>query len=49
MVWDIHKEVYIETTERTRVYKTEDKTPTSKEETYFNFPNPAIVDCLLFG
>ncbi|XP_010131919.1 PREDICTED: obscurin-like [Buceros rhinoceros silvestris] len=30
VVWDIHSEVYIETTERTRVYKTEEKTPTSK-------------------
>lgn len=30
VVWDIHSEVYIETTERTCVYKTEEKTPTSK-------------------
>lgn len=29
VVWDVHSEVYIETTERTRVYKTEEKTPTS--------------------
>lgn len=30
VVWDVHSEVYIETTERTCVYKTEEKTPTSK-------------------
>ncbi|XP_071285988.1 obscurin-like, partial [Agelaius tricolor] len=29
VVWDVRSEVYIETTERTRVYKTEEKTPTS--------------------
>ncbi|XP_010072496.1 PREDICTED: obscurin-like, partial [Pterocles gutturalis] len=29
VVWDIHSEVYIETTERTCVYKTDEKTPTS--------------------
>ncbi|OWK53231.1 Obscurin [Lonchura striata] len=29
VVWDVHSEVYIETTERTCVYKTEEKTPTS--------------------
>ncbi|KAJ7421839.1 obscurin-like protein [Pitangus sulphuratus] len=29
VVWDVHSEVYIETTERTRVYKTEEKTPAS--------------------
>lgn len=30
VVWDVHSEVYIETTERTCVYKTEEKSPTSK-------------------
>ncbi|XP_062424703.1 obscurin-like [Rhea pennata] len=29
VVWDVHSEVYIETTERTCVYKTEEKMPTS--------------------
>uniref|UniRef100_A0A663M3I2 Obscurin n=1 Tax=Athene cunicularia TaxID=194338 RepID=A0A663M3I2_ATHCN len=29
VAWDVHREVYIETTERTCVYKTEEKTPTS--------------------
>ena len=43
VVWDVHSEVYIETTERTCVYKTEEKTPTSKEESCFPLPHPMIV------
>lgn len=43
MVWDVHSEVYIETTERTRVYKTEEKTPTSKEEPRLYFSGPVII------
>lgn len=43
VVWDVHSEVYIETTERTRVYKTEEKTPTSKEEPCLCFSGPVII------
>lgn len=42
VVWDVHSEVYIETTERTRVYKTEEKTPTSKAKPHFPFPVPCL-------
>lgn len=48
VVWDVHSEVYIETTERTCVYKTEEKTPTSKK-TLFPFPTSQNCLCLLFG
>ena len=49
MVWDVHREVYIETTERTCVYKTEEKTPTSKEEPCLYFSGPLTIIAFPLG
>lgn len=49
VVWDVHSEVYIETTERTCVYKTEEKTPTSKEEPCLSFSGPVAITVYPLG